>query len=1128
MASPFSSPIAPCECCKGTDGRCRKVEPGVYYCWNTRSEDEAPEGWSLRKLLDKEMGGLVRRERGGARPSSFMPQGDREQEASGLAALGLALQQAGPTKPAKPLTQEERDAELDRQYRSLLSSLELKGDAREDFRRRGVRTELLQQLELKGHRQVERGARLPAGLDLIHGVSALGRWALPSCELMPLFNEKGQIVACQMRGSDGSQRWLSSDEKPMQRLDGSWPISVHNPEAGGDEVNAVDGTKKAALLGAVTGRPTFGSPGSRYMSTLAGVRQFLDTACPPGLGRYTVVINFDAGDAENLAGLARELLRFAGVLAEWGYTCRLRFWGQLTKPGPGDAGAEFCDIDELLLLHPEKGMPQKTLTPAEFYDLLAPEIRRMVRPDATSFKDLGVHDFPKNQLPLLEIPRPQREPEFFAKEDWIATLRSKFRHNRVVMDQSLMGLGKSFRNGNLNPEQLGFARVVWVSTTAMDTHYEVNKRLEKTRESFWAVLRGRDQGRVWETGRRIVRRTAKNKDRKEAFASNCIRADRMETYLATGLMGKAREICKGCPSMDRCRAQEGWYLHDKEQALKAARVVCHPMSLPSITVVDDLGNPFVGEPDQVPGTLFVLEEAGRFPYESTVSTTLSDVLNHATVMAETGLNPALVELMTVFADCLRGHTKVDFAPIWQAFQEKLRPGGFDGFDEADVQEWEEAMVDAGRFSKAWFRLLVTVARGDGRTWLENGQVYLMTRNVELLNALNHPGASLLLSDGTGSPEEAEEWLGSPLALIAERPPAYTPAEVHQITGLGRLGYTRSEGDRAKVDAVLKVLPAKFGLDPKHALVDISSEASIREREHPNVLGWMQSSRGSNICIDLDCRDLVMIGAPLANVTSQFHRYCLRKGRHDLTLDARKVVFRRFWTKQDSDGMIERHVVEGSYESVDEGFRQELRSQMEREVLQARHRLREVRRGSPEDPMRIFWICDCAVPSWEVTLWDAEDLAGNLLQVLQLDRAALVRAAKELASRHADRVTTDNLASHLKVNRSDIKAALTEFDLTIRELRTLGKTAKTPAAPRKLAKSPSNVQRDSDDDKAVDELRSKFPRGCQASYRGEVEGTVVGYDAGPPLKVVLEFIDENGELARQPIPADFIELASQAF
>ena len=130
------------------------MEPGVYYCWNTRSEDEAPEGWSLRKLLDKEMGGLVRRESGGARPSSFMPQGDREQEASGLAALGLALQQAGPTKPAKPLTQEERDAELDRQYRSLLSSLELKGDAREDFRRRGVRTELLQQLELKGHRQV--------------------------------------------------------------------------------------------------------------------------------------------------------------------------------------------------------------------------------------------------------------------------------------------------------------------------------------------------------------------------------------------------------------------------------------------------------------------------------------------------------------------------------------------------------------------------------------------------------------------------------------------------------------------------------------------------------------------------------------------------------------------------------------------------------------------------------------------------------------------------------------------------------------------------------------------------------------------------------------------------------------
>ena len=1129
MANAFSSPISPCECCKGTDGRCKKVEPGVYYCWNTRNQEQAPEGWTFRKLLDKEMGGLVRRSKGSAPAnSSMVPRGDREQEMAGLAALGQVLQLQQP-KAAKPATQEERDQELDRQFRALLSSLELSGEARSDFRRRGVRAPLLQQLELKGHRQIDQGAVLPAGLDLIHGVSSAGRWALPSCELMPLFNEKGQIVACQMRGMDGSQRWLSSEEKPMQRLDGSWPISVHNAEAGGAEINAVDGVKKAALVGAVTGRPTFGSPGSRYMSTLAGVRQFLNQACPPGLGNYTVIINFDAGDPENLAGLARELLRFAGVLTEWGYTCRMRFWGQLTKPGPGDEDPEFCDLDELLLLHPEEGLPQKTLTPQEFYALLAPEIQRMVKPDAAGFKDLGVHDYPKTQLPVLEVPKPKREPEFFAKEDWIALLRSKFRHNRIVMDQSLMGLGKSFRNGNLHPQLLGFAKVVWISTTAMDTHFEVNKRLETTGETLWSVIRGRDQGRVWETGRRIVRRTAKNKDRKEALPTNCIRADRMEVYLAKGLAGKAKEICKGCPSADVCRAQEGWYIHDKEEAQKAHRVICHPLSLPSVTVVDDLGNAFTGEPDQVPGTLFVLEEAGRFPFENTFTTTLSDVLSHATQMATSGLNPALVDLMETFADCLRGQTQVDFAPIWQAFQERLQPGGFDGFDEADVQEWEENLVEAGALSKAWFRLLVTVAKGDGRAWMDGGQVYLMTRNVELLNLLNHPGASVLLSDGTGSPEEAEEWLGAPLALVAERPPEYTPAEVHQITGLGRLGYTRTDGDRAKVNAVLASLPAKFGLDPKHAIVDISSEAALREAEHPNVLGWMQSSRGSNICVQIDCRDLVMIGAPLANVTAQFHRYCLRKGLHDLTLDARKMVFRRFWTKQDSEGQIERHVVEGSYESVDEGFRSELRNQMEREVLQARHRLREVRRGSPSDPMRVFWLCDCAVPSWEVTLWSAEELAGDLLQVLNLDRAGLVTAARQLAANRADHVTIERLANLLKVNRSDIRAALAEFDLTIRELRNLAKKAR-PAAPvkRKNSQTPSNVRTNPVDDRAVDELRYRYPKGCQASYRGEVEGTVVGYDAGPPLKVVLEYLDEDGNTARQPIPADFLELVSQPF
>ena len=1125
MASSLSSPLAPCECCKGTNGKCKRVEAGVWYCWNTRSEESTPENWEFKKLLDKDMGGLVRRVRGDVRTTAFMPKEDFEQESFGLAALSRALLKPA-EKPAKPLTQEERDAALDKQYRALLSSLELSGDAESDFRRRGVHSHLIRELELKGHRQIERGATVPEGLDLIHGISSTGRWKLPSCELMPLFNEQGQIVACQMRGADGSQRWLSSEDKPMQRLDGSWPIATHNAEVGGAEINAVDGVKKAALVGALTGQPTFGSPGSRYMSTLAGVRQFLNRICPPGLGEYTVVINFDAGDPENMAGLARELLRFAGVLMEWGYTCRLRFWGQRTKPGADDEGAEFCDLDELLLLHPEEGVPQKTLTPQEFYELLAPEIQRMIKPETTGFKDLGVHDYPKAQLPPLEIPKPRREPEFFDKEEWISVLRTKFRHNRIVMDQSLMGLGKSFRNGNIDPQQLGFSKVIWVSSTAMDTWHEVNKRLEGSADTQWAVIRGRDQGRVLDTGRRILRRNASNKDRQEMLPSNCRRADEMEDFMAKGLTQKARQICKGCPAIEFCRSQEGNYLFDKSEALKAERVICHPLSLPNISVVDDLGNPFVGDDDQVPGTLIVLEEAGRFPYESTYTTSLSDVMDHATLIVGSGLNPALVNLMQVFNNCVKGKETVDFEPIWQAFQERLKPGGFDGLDEQDVVDWEEELVDKGELAKAWFRHLVTVAKGDGRVWLENGRVNLMTRNVELLNLLNHPGASLLLSDGTACPEEAAEWLGSPVALIAERPPEYTPAEIIQITGLGRLGYTRTDSDRAKVNAVLGVLPEKFNLDPKHALVDISSEVVIREREHPNCLGWMQSSRGSNICIDINCRDLVMVGAPLANVTAQYHRFCLRKGLN-LQLNQRKVVFRRFWTKQDSEGTIERHVVEGSYESVHEGFRNELRSQMEREVLQARHRLREVRRGSPEDPMRVFWICDCAIPGWEVTLVDAEQIAGDLLQVIKLDKAGLITAAMSLGERDTRKVTIRALAVHLRVNANDIRAAFEQYDLTIKKLRWLARNQdsaqirfKTPAKPRK-------VQTD-DDDKAVDELRNRFPKGSSASYRGEVEGMVVGYESGPPLKVVLEFINAAGETERQPIPADFLELASQAF
>ena len=1120
----YSSPLKPCGCCRATDGKCKAVDRGSWWCFHTRTPEQTPDGWLFKKLLGQEMGAFVMPKKADSGQTFLSPKGDREQEEAGLEALSQALQIAKP-KPAKAQTQAERDAALDTQFRSLLSNFELSDEARRDFRRRGLRDSMLQELELKGHRQVKRGDSLPAGLDLIHGVSSKGRWALPSCELMPLFNAQGQIVACQMRTADGNQLWLSSEERPMQRLDGSWPVTAHNVGAGGGEINAVDGVKKAALVAAVTGMPTFGSAGSRYMSTLAGVREFLDEVCPPNLGNYTVTINFDAGDPENTAGLARELLRFAMVVSEWGFTCRLRFWHQLTKPGPDDEGAEFCDLDELLLNFPEEGIPQTLMTPEEFYALLSPQIQRMVKPDANAFNDLGVHDYPKDRLPPLEIPRPRRDPLFFENGAFIASLRSQFRKGRYVMDQSLMGLGKSFRNGNIYPEQLGFSKVVWVSSTAMDTWHETNLRLAETDETNWAVVRGRDGGRVWETGKRIIRKTADNADRKEALPANCVRSDQMDFYLHKGLVNKAKSICKGCPSLDVCRSSPDWYLRAKQEALQANRVICHPLSLPTIAIVDDLGQPFTDADAQAPGTLLVLEEAGRFPYESTFHTTITDVLGHATAMDGSGLNPALCHLMTVFANCLRGKTEVDFEVIWRTFQEELSPGGFDSFDEADVQEWEEAQVDAGVLSKAWFRLLVTVACGDGRAWMEKGRVNLMTRNKELLALLRHPGVSVLLSDGTGNPIEAEEWLGGPVSVIAERPPTYTPAEIHQITGLGRLGYTRTEGDRKKVNTVLAVLPEKFGLDPRHGLVDISSEISIREKEgHPNALGWMQSSRGSNICVQLDSRDLVMIGAPMANVTAQFHRYCLRRGAH-LSLGARKMVFRRFWTKSDSAGQIERHVVEGSYESIDPGFREELRAQMEREVLQARHRLREVRRGTDDRPMRVFWICDCAMPTWEVTLWDAEDLCGDLLQVLQLNREGLVAAAKQLLPKN--QLSLQGLAQELKVGRNDVVAALKEVDLSLQKLRTIADVKKVTKTTKRSTPA-RNVRSSSDDDRAVGELSNRFPKGTKVSYRGELEGKVVGYEAGPPGKVVLRYIAEDGNTVEQAIPGDFLELAGQPF
>lgn len=1116
-----SNPLKPCRCCNGTNGKCKFLDGGAMWCYGVQEKSQTPEGWVYSKKLSGGMGALVKPKKATSEGDGFFSRKDEEIQ-DDLAAEALRMQVAN---GGRKLTQEEFDRQIHEQFVRLLTPLSMDGDAEKDNRRRGARFRTVRQMELQGHRQIRHGDIVGSGLDMLPHVDN-GRWTGPSAELMPLLGEDGKIVACQMRCADGSQRWLSSDTKPMQRLDGSWPASFHNLKPG-DELNGCDGIKKSALLAAATGMPFWGSAGSRYMLTSPQIKRVLEKICPPELGNFRVVINADAGDSSNISGVANEILKFARVVAAWGYTVLIRDWGQRVKPGKDDTGAEFCDLDELLLQHPEEGLPQKLITPAEFYEALDRRVQRTIERDTqdTDFSTKGVHVYPQHRLPVLEPPIPQRDPRYFGDGEFVRALRTAFQSNKYVHDARQMGLGKSYDISLLEPEQLGFKRVIWVSSNHLDTWHEANKKFADVPTAPWAVMRGRDGGRQWDTGNRIVRKNVDNADKDQALAQNCVRAALAEENATKGLLLRARHICKGCPSINTCKQDPNWFLKAREEALQASRIICHPFNLEAVPLLDHLGRPFdpkIPQEEQQPGTLIVLEEAGTFPWISSTSFHLNDVLEHAVEIEGSGVNAHIRNAVEVLARCVRGKTDVAFETIWTALQEEVRPGGYDHDDEHVMQQWEEDQVVAGKLAKAWLKSFLSVLGGAGRIWMEGSMVTLMVRNDRLIDYLKHRGVSVLLSDGSAATEEFEEWLEAPVATIARRPPNHTPAEIHQVYGLGRLGYGRAVNDREKVDATIQVLKKKFNLEPGYAIIDIAREAKHRDREGELALGWMQSSRGSNICVQENVRDLVVVGAPLPPVTVAFHRYCLRTGRM-ADMSQRQMVYRKFWTKQDATGQLQTHYVEGSYEAADPGFRREMRGILEREVEQGRHRLREVRRGSDDAPVRVFFLSDVCIPTWELAgLWDFEELVGSRVEVSGLTRSKIIRAAAQLEFK--SRIGIRELASELCVSSDDIKAALAEFGLTIRQLRQMERPK--PASAKARAQAAKLKPKDPEpDDQPSPSMVNRLPLGSTVSYRDQLEGEVVGYIGGLPEKVVIRVIDSEGEEVEQAVPADLVHIAS---
>lgn len=211
------------------------------------------------------------------------------------------------SQPRAPLSRR------DRAYRTLLSTLTLSGEHREELRRRGLTDE---EIAAAGYRTSPTGDRLAiaqsvaAGLgpDALLGVPGFfqakhGAWVLGGKPgiLIPVRDQEGHVQGLQVRVADkdaegGRYRWLSSNDKPGGASSGV-PLHVARPLGGATQqpVWVTEGPLKADIAAHFLGATVLG---------VAGVRNWHDVPKYVAQGSEAgsslqVVVAYDADLADN-------------------------------------------------------------------------------------------------------------------------------------------------------------------------------------------------------------------------------------------------------------------------------------------------------------------------------------------------------------------------------------------------------------------------------------------------------------------------------------------------------------------------------------------------------------------------------------------------------------------------------------------------------------------------------------------------------------------------------------------------------------------------------------------------------------------------------------------------------------
>jgi hypothetical protein len=503
-------------------------------------------------------------------------------------------------------------------------------------------------------------------------------------------------------------------------------------------------------------------------------------------------------------------------------------------------------------------------------------------------------------------PSPKRSRQVFAKlpevqastyqqGDRLDSWTEVFKRSKNIQDASFTGGGKSHTVGKLHPEMFkesGVTKIIYV--------YNDPRNVSTDTLKDWTLVPSRHNGITDKHGQ-LRRATSKNDEL--ITSANCSRTEAINALRSKGITND-KTVCDTCPMLNACRNASGdgfGFKHQRAIALKADRLICHPLALP--------------HPDEFDysSTLVIFEEPSEsFNVQREVKVKVKDIDKIIVKLAETNLigefMPMLQSIKNLLGDRSRKHGKYGFdyhdiksampesLPNKESLGDILKPdlSILDTMDSIDDSEFEKVKgkdkhilskfsdllkrstrmnsdevtrTIEGEVPSQWLPEFMDIINGGtGNLNIQYGNLTITIADYRL-RAIANKSAKNLFLDATLHPTDLEMKLGAPVTVVKQSGNMPMP-KIIQVSDLGRMAKQRGNEQTRRKDAIISHIKT----DNPNKIVKI---IDFKGNEADGV--WWRDSRGSNNFADADI--FIVVGTPCQNLAALKAEYSVLTGLH---------------------------------------------------------------------------------------------------------------------------------------------------------------------------------------------------------------------------------------------------------